>query len=908
MGHMLDTLIPDDGAVVLENYMWQKGWERRMGLLDVSEVPEVIGGEVIAAYVWERSNADSYFMVQTKSGKIFALNLTTQVWTGALTSGLTTVGSFASYSNAYVDATHGGDRVYWCNGVESFRSWDASGVMDLHTTAPRGRLLTVHADCMWMAYGRDPTGDTTTLREERVYKSEPGDPLTWEHTIPPGAPQLTFVDIGRPSDREITAIVSFFDMLIVFKSSQTYVIYDPVELANRLVDPSKGCVGERAWAINGTFMLFVTRDGIAQFDPSGPSTIVSTILGRHWSEAIDFRRQATTFEVQVCGYSCGACMGFGLGPSDADPDCKQFEWFPYAPGQPWVKQTRPSWLFGEHPHGISTIAAQGNEIQSFKVVGGNAGTFTLTFDGQTTVAVPFNPDAATVQAALEGLSNIAPGDVTVTRPGGVNQITRYFKPPVPYQLKWTNPAGVPNITAVISNTATAAQVQTALEGMGNIAPGDVIVTETAGDYRIEYTGSYKYTTVSVVELIGYTPTGGNVPGIINPATPSGDITVEFKGTYVGVNVPLLTIDTTALITETVPERQFIDIEGLQQNEVQRVVLTPSNSDWRLEFDGQTTFPITAAAPASNVQAWLESLSNINPGDVFVSKPAGQYEWHVEFMGQYSGQNVPNLTVTTYPYAWTVTTIQAAGLVGTFQLTFEGFTTTALASGASAAVVQAALEALANFAPGDIIVEDDHPNAWQFVFIGQYVATDVPFFTVSASLLGMTYTIQEVTKGHITHAGPLVAVAVQQGFTITIDTGHDELWTVEHGQPPVLVKHQPPMDTMGGQASDGTRGYDGTPIPFTSRFVTPWLTMDLPLQQKVIQYVRIIEGANGGSPDACTVRVDSERQTGHNRTYNSEVKRLNYDVHGYRHRLIFESVDLDHAIPFGMVVGHTEGMP
>lgn len=51
------------------------------------------------------------------------------------------------------------------------------------------------------------------------------------------------------------------------------------------------------------------------------------------------------------------------------------------------------------------------------------GTFTLTFAGQTTAPIAHDANAATVQAALEALSNIAPGDVVVTTdPNGVHTV------------------------------------------------------------------------------------------------------------------------------------------------------------------------------------------------------------------------------------------------------------------------------------------------------------------------------------------------------------------------------------------------------------------------------------------------------------------------------------------------------
>jgi hypothetical protein len=46
------------------------------------------------------------------------------------------------------------------------------------------------------------------------------------------------------------------------------------------------------------------------------------------------------------------------------------------------------------------------------------GTFQLTFGGQTTAEMPWNATAAEVQAALEALGSISPGDVIVTAYSG----------------------------------------------------------------------------------------------------------------------------------------------------------------------------------------------------------------------------------------------------------------------------------------------------------------------------------------------------------------------------------------------------------------------------------------------------------------------------------------------------------
>jgi len=68
---------------------------------------------------------------------------------------------------------------------------------------------------------------------------------------------------------------------------------------------------------------------------------------------------------------------------------------------------------------LSAGVADQNEKQQVRLPAGTSGgTFTLTFEGQTTAAIAFNAAAATVQAAMEALSNIAVGDVVVTGSDG----------------------------------------------------------------------------------------------------------------------------------------------------------------------------------------------------------------------------------------------------------------------------------------------------------------------------------------------------------------------------------------------------------------------------------------------------------------------------------------------------------
>lgn len=60
-----------------------------------------------------------------------------------------------------------------------------------------------------------------------------------------------------------------------------------------------------------------------------------------------------------------------------------------------------------------------NEVQTVTVTGEpGGGTFTLTFAGQTTSAIAYNATAAAVEDALEALSNVDEGDVSVSGSAG----------------------------------------------------------------------------------------------------------------------------------------------------------------------------------------------------------------------------------------------------------------------------------------------------------------------------------------------------------------------------------------------------------------------------------------------------------------------------------------------------------
>jgi hypothetical protein len=116
------------------------------------------------------------------------------------------------------------------------------------------------------------------------------------------------------------------------------------------------------------------------------------------------------------------------------------------------------------------------EVQTITITGTpTGGTFTLTFDGQTTAGIAYNAAAAAVQSALEALSNLAPGDVTVT--GG----------PGP---------GTPWVATFLSTLGNIPQMSASGTGLtGGTTPAVAVTTNTGGSnltdigYRAPAVGS-----------------------------------------------------------------------------------------------------------------------------------------------------------------------------------------------------------------------------------------------------------------------------------------------------------------------------------------------------------------------------------------------------------------------------------
>jgi len=99
------------------------------------------------------------------------------------------------------------------------------------------------------------------------------------------------------------------------------------------------------------------------------------------------------------------------------------------------------------------------EVQTVTITGGpTGGTFTLTVEGGTTGGIAYNATASAVQAALEALAGVEPGDITVTGNAGG-----------PYTLTWNRGGG-----DVAQISASGASLT------GGTSPSVTVATTTQG--------------------------------------------------------------------------------------------------------------------------------------------------------------------------------------------------------------------------------------------------------------------------------------------------------------------------------------------------------------------------------------------------------------------------------------------
>lgn len=209
--------------------------------------------------------------------------------------------------------------------------------------------------------------------------------------------------------------------------------------------------------------------------------------------------------------------------------------FPQGIGGPLnaVVQTFPVALFPG-----SYIGTGVDEVQSVTVTGN---PFSLTFNGQTTSSISSSATAAQVQSALEALSNIGIGDVTVTGSG-------------PYTVTFQGTLGRQNVNQMTALNATIATVQAGSDPPADSAKAFFPIEPVGIGAPSGYTLQFRISISAIVSATA--PTGGTKLFVsLRPAIFAGGVAT---GPFVRPGNAIVTKEITPLLAGVISQPPVID--------------------------------------------------------------------------------------------------------------------------------------------------------------------------------------------------------------------------------------------------------------------------------------------------------------------------------------------------------------
>jgi hypothetical protein len=229
------------------------------------------------------------------------------------------------------------------------------------------------------------------------------------------------------------------------------------------------------------------------------------------------------------------------------------------------------------------------------------GTWTVTDGaGNVTAALAYNESAANLQTALQGLGGIGSGNVTVTGSMANGFVLTYGG-----SLADTN---VPALTVQSSLTSNVGQ-QSAVQNINWSAQ------PTAGTFKLQDSAGNQTTALA------YNADGTTIQNALNalPAINGGVSNVTVTATTIAItygNSPLAN----APVPPIVVAANTLTNNGTLTNCVQTLFMEPApqQGNFALMFGGQTTTPLAFNASAAQIQAAFQALSTVGAGNCAVS--------------------------------------------------------------------------------------------------------------------------------------------------------------------------------------------------------------------------------------------------------------------------------------------------
>jgi hypothetical protein len=357
------------------------------------------------------------------------------------------------------------------------------------------------------------------------------------------------------------------------------------------------------------------------------------------------------------------------------------------------------------------------EIQQMNVgtlVGVPGGEYTISFGGDTTAVLPNTATAAQIQTALNALNSVIAESGVVVTAGAAGVFNIRFN-------QTGTPADQPSFVVTGGGTASHEHQMLDLGSLTAYTSGQFQLTfggQTTDPLPVTATAAQIKAALDVLPAVQATRSGNtgvvavnnlgggkfdivfNYAGDQGPITAEGAVLVDrypihVNETHSGTQLPVLVSETRSGNTAVAEVAELV-AGSASVREVQRVDLAALNGvtvgDFTLRFGAVSTLPIPATATAAQVQAALNLLQSVQAagGVTVVAGPGKTFD--VTFGG--FGDRLTLGAETRVAEIQSVDLNAISALAGgEFSLVFGNQATAPLSVNATAAQVQAALNAL-----------------------------------------------------------------------------------------------------------------------------------------------------------------------------------------------------------------------
>jgi lysophospholipase L1-like esterase len=222
-----------------------------------------------------------------------------------------------------------------------------------------------------------------------------------------------------------------------------------------------------------------------------------------------------------------------------------------------------------------------------------SGTYTLDFRGQVTAPIAYNASIATVQTAIENLSTVGVGNVTVTGDPANTSLHTFI-----------------NLSGDLYNSGSPTDTITI--STNSLSGGSFLTLDHDADAAHNYNSPFSQVVSAIatqgysqLQLHGFSDTSSGIPRVFSAILSKGSSN----------DTKLTEVVKSAL------EAQGLDVAVRDSYDTQGIYFTgsPTGGTFTLTCDGQTTSAITystnAATLASNITTALLALSSIQSGNI-----------------------------------------------------------------------------------------------------------------------------------------------------------------------------------------------------------------------------------------------------------------------------------------------------